>query len=167
MPNDDRGAILEDELIMIRNSGEIPEIALHNALYYLHQDPDGPGLNLLPEEIQRLQEAVLGRYRRIILRDLNPRLRDKSIYRGIERSMVNWKRLCRFADREQLSIEDFKAEIAMTLHDFLNREIMDVSSGKRATSVNCNLERLLAFGSAVGFDPRTLPPGWRRHLGLA
>lgn len=167
MSTDDRNAILDDELIMIRNSGELPEIALHNAIYHLGQDDEGPRLTLRPEEIRQLQEAVISRYRRIILRDLDPRLRDKSVYRGIERSAINWERLCRFAVRHQLAIRDIQAEIAMALGVFLKQEIRDVTSGRRVTSVNCNLECLQAFSATVGFDLDALPPEWMRHLDLA
>ncbi len=164
MPADSRRAILEDELIMIRNSGEIPEVALHNAVHYLTRDAAGPGLALRPGEIRRMQEAVLQRYRRIILRDLNPRLRDKQVYRGIARSIINWERLCRFAVRAKFTLREPKTEIAMALGAFLEQEVMDVAAGRRDTCVNCDLEQLQTFSAAVGFDLRRLPVGWHRHL---
>ncbi|MDJ0810499.1 MAG: hypothetical protein QNJ48_08300 [Desulfobacterales bacterium] len=167
MPDDSRHTILEDELIMIRSSGEIPEVALHNAVHYLTRDAEGPGLTLRPGEIRRLQEAVLQRYQRIILRDLNARLRDKPVYRGIERSIINWGRLCRFAAREKFALQALKTEIATALGAFLEQEVVDVAAGRRATCVNCNLERLQTFSAAVGYDLRRLPVGWHRYLKLA
>ena len=113
MPSEIRMSFLDDECLMIRSSGEIPEVALHNALHYLTLDPEGPRLNLQPEEIRRLHAAVIRRYRRIVLRDLDPRLRDKSVYRGIERSITNGEWLSRFAARERFDLEDLKNDIAM------------------------------------------------------
>ncbi len=167
MPAGSRRDILDDECTMIRNSGEIPEVALHNALHYLTQDADGPGLILQTEEIRQLQTAVIGRYRRIILRDLDSRLRDKSVYRGIARSITNWERLTRFAAREKFALQDLKAGIAAALELFLKREIDDIVAGKRAaTSIDCSRGDLLAFCTEVGFDPQTLPADWQRQLRL-
>ena len=165
MTIENRMSILDDECLMIRHSGEIPEVALHNALHFLTGDPEGPGLKLRPNEVRRLNEAVIGRYRRIILRDLDPRLRDKRVYRGIARSISNWERLCRFATREGVAIRDLKNEIAAALKAFLKQEIADVVAGRRTTSINCDADRLTAFGAAVGFDFRCLPSEWQRHLG--
>lgn len=163
MPSEHRMAVLDDECLMIRNSGEIPEVALHNALHFLTRDPEGPGFTLRPSEVRRLNEAVIRRYRRIILRDLDPRLRDKSVYRGITRSIANWERLNRFATREGFAIEDLRDEIATALGIFLDQDIADVAAGRRTTSIDCDPERLMAFGAAVGFDYRRLPSGWQRY----
>ena len=164
MSNANRKSIIDDECLMIRNSGEIPEVALHNALHDLTQDPDGPGMKLTPDEIHRLREAVLRRYRRIVLRDFDPRLRDKSVYRGMTRSISNWERLSRFAARERIAIQGLRNEIAAALGAFLEREIADIAAGKRVACINCGLDRLLAFGAAVGFDFRRLPSRWQRYL---
>jgi hypothetical protein len=166
MPTDDRTAAIDDELLMIRNSGEIPEVALHNALHFLSQDPEGPGLTLAPDELCRLQQAVVERYRRIILRDLDPRLRDKSVYRGLTRCITNWKRLGRFIARAPFAIQTLKTEIAHALQNFLEEEINDVASGRRDTCIDCSLRDLQAFSDAVGFDLDDLPPDWKRHLRL-
>ena len=164
MPTENRMSILDDECLMIRNSGEIPEVALHNALHYLTRDPDGPRWNLQPEEIQRLHDAVIRRYRRIVLRDLDPRLRDKSVYRGIARSITNWERLSCFAARERFDLKDLRDEVAAALGAFLDREIADIVAGKRTTCIDCDSDRIRAFGAAVGFDFRCLPADWPRHL---
>jgi hypothetical protein len=167
MPTDERTAALEDELIMIRHSGEIPEVALHNAIHFLCEDGEGPGLILRPEELRRLRQAVVERYRRIILRDLDPRLRDKSIYRGLRRSMVNWERLVRFGCRTSLTIDAVRTEVAGALKHFLLREISDAAAGRRVTCIDCGSRDLQDFSTAVGFDLGELPSDWRRHLRLA
>ncbi len=164
MSTENRMAVLDDECLMIRNSGEIPEVALHNALHFLTRDPEGPGFKLRASEVRRLNEAVISRYRRIILRDLDPRLRDKTVYRGITRSITNWERLCRFATRQGFAIQDLRDEIAAALGDFLEQDIADVVAGRRTTSVDCDPDRLMAFGAAVGFDFRRLPSGWQRQV---
>ena len=54
----DRHSLIEDEVFAIRQSGEMPEVALHSARYFLEEDSQGPGLRLTPEE-----EQLIGRYR--------------------------------------------------------------------------------------------------------
>ena len=52
MPEAERRALIDDEILMIRHSGEIPEIALHNDLTGLpsHLTPDLPtALSISPE----------------------------------------------------------------------------------------------------------------------
>jgi hypothetical protein len=47
MTEQERRSIVEDELFLIRDSGELPEIAYHSSLYYLTEDQDGPRLSKL------------------------------------------------------------------------------------------------------------------------
>ncbi len=95
-----RKELLEDEWLMVRHSGEIPEIALHSAFYALTEDPEGPCLQLSAEEIQYLQEAAAARYQEIILRDLCYENRELTIYRGVLRAICNWHRFVAFCKRE-------------------------------------------------------------------
>ena len=60
MKNLDKKAYIAEEAFMVLHSGEIPEIALHSSLYYLTEDPDGPGLELNADEILPLKQAVPG-----------------------------------------------------------------------------------------------------------
>ena len=85
----DKEIYLGDEILILGDSGEIPEIAYHTTLHYLCDDPEGPGLTLEPEDFHRLREPVVARYRWIIMRDLDPANRDKRIYRGVARSIAN------------------------------------------------------------------------------
>jgi hypothetical protein len=96
--------------------------------------------------------AVYERYRFITLRDLNPRNRDKRIYRGPARSLVNWQRLKSFAGKEGIELGEFRQEVADALRSFLERELDDVSSGRRGSSINCSLDDLLDFAGDVGLD---------------
>jgi hypothetical protein len=95
-----RQEVLEEEWLIVRHSGEIPEIALHSALYYLTDDPDGPRLQLSGEERESLQEAAATRYHEIIMRDLCFENRELSIYRGVRRAICNWHRFVAFCKRQ-------------------------------------------------------------------
>jgi hypothetical protein len=158
----DINAMLEEEAFMILHSGEIPEIAYHSAIYYLTEDPDGPGVSLeeIGEEgIECLKAAVVARYRLIILRDINPANRDKRIYRGVQRAAVNWRRLKSFAAREAVEIGQIRLEVASALDSFLAQELTDVSSGRRESSINCTDDILFGFIAEVGLSTSNLPHG--------
>jgi hypothetical protein len=95
-----RQELLENEWFVVRHSGEIPEIALHSAFYYLTEDLNGPRLQLSIEEIHSLQDAAATRYQEIILRDLCYENRNLTIYRGIQRAIFNWHRFVAFCKRQ-------------------------------------------------------------------
>lgn len=95
-----RQELLENEWFVVRHSGEIPEIALHSAFYYLTADLNGPRLQLSIEEIHSLQEAAATRYQEIILRDLCYENHKLTIYRGIQRAIFNWHRFIAFCERQ-------------------------------------------------------------------
>ena len=163
MNNDERMAILEDEVLLLRDSGEIPEIAYHAALYYLTEDKEGPGLAALSEqELALLQDAALDRYQEIVLRDLDPDNRDLGIYRGIRRSVYNWQRMQDFCSRLGRDCMFFKKTVARALSEFLDREVADVTSKYRASSVNCSVEQLTGFAAALDCPLERLPDSWRQ-----
>ncbi len=151
MTEQDRRSIVEDELFLLRDSGELPEIAYHSSLYYLTEDQDGPGLFLSEGEQRLLQAAALERCQQIVLRDLLPDNRDLGIYRGPQRSIYNWQRYCRFCRRvDQRQDDAFKERVAQALVRFIRQEVADVEEGCRESSVNCTTEDLLAFAEEVG-----------------
>ncbi|MCF6291313.1 MAG: hypothetical protein L3J03_10010 [Desulfobacterales bacterium] len=162
-PSDfDLAALLEEETLIIRHGGEIPEIAFHGSLYYLCHDPEGPGLTLTEIDLEPLKQAVIARYCEIIHRDLEPDNRDKSIYRGLARCLANWQRLRTFLTRHQLMLPaDLRADTARALASFLGREHRDVTSGRRKPCINCSAVELHGFVQLLGLDPAELPPGWR------
>ncbi len=150
--------ILDEEAFMILHSGETPEIAYHGSLYYLFEDQDGPGLDPEATDLAPLKQAVFQRYRKILLRDMNPAYRDKSIYRGIARSIANWHRMKNFCRREGMDMEETRKEAAGRLLIFLENEVDEVNSGKRkASSINCTWKDLETFAAELGIDPRNLP----------
>lgn len=160
MINNERAYILEEELLLVRHSGEIPEVALHGSLHYLCEDKEGPGFILSEEELQPLRDAALARYREIILRDLDVANRDLSLFRGLKRALHNWYRFARFSDKIGCSLEDFRALAAKALLTYLQQELDEVCCGKRAPSVNCSPEALATFAFTLGIDLATLSGDW-------
>lgn len=161
---DERESILEDELLIVRNSGEIPEIALHSSLYYLTRDQEGPGMELTKEEKEKLYDAAEERYREIVLRDIDPMNRDLRIYRGVARTIANWHRYRTFCARINRDCSDFKSVVAQKLLVFLGREYEEVADGLRSSSINCNREQLDEFLPAVGVERIDLPPDWQQVI---
>ena len=156
-----RARILEDEVLIVRHSGEIPEITYHATVHYLCSDPSGPGMTLAREELLILQDAALARAREIVLRDLDPDNRDLSIYRGLKRTIYNWQRLLAFAERLNRSEKDFREKVRQALRIFLESEWLDVTSGRRTSSVNCTAKELAGFAAALGVTTDELPEGWQ------
>ena len=161
MTAEERTMLLEEEFLIVRHSGEIPEIALYSTLYYLSEDPDGPGIILNNEELSVLQEAALQRSREIVLRDLTPENRDLSIYRGIRRSIYNWHRHQAFCRRICRNNADFQVVVREALLAFLQQEVEDVNSGNRVSSINCTAGELADFAGELGCASGALPSGWQ------
>ena len=150
---------VENEWYSVRHSGEIPEIALCSALYYLCEDRNGPCMELSQAQVNRLVDAAERRYREIVLRDLDHTNRAKPMYRGIERSIVNWYRYESFCLRRAVNTTAFKHEVAAALLVFLDEEVMDVERGIRAPSINCSFSTLLNFATRLGLTTSMLPQG--------
>ena len=158
----ERRSLIEDEIFAIRQSGEMPEVALHSALFHLQEDPQGPRLELTPHEQRHLKDAVEQRYRRILLRDLEPRYQGRSIYRGLGRAIANWQRLTRFCEREQRDPAAHRQAAAEALLAFLVAETNDVAAGRPPAAANCSSAELEAFARTLGLPPSGLPQGWQQ-----
>jgi len=159
--------LIDDEALIIEDGGEMPEVTLHSCLYFLSEDGEGPQLTLADHDLLRLKQAVIKGYRRIIVRDLTPENRGKGLYRGLARSLVNWRRLARFCRREGLDPSWVREETRELLGRFLRIEIEDVACQARKSCINCSGTELLAYCGEVGFDPSCLPDGWQEVLSLA
>ncbi|MDG4475462.1 hypothetical protein [Thiovibrio frasassiensis] len=155
----ERESLLAEESLIVRHSGEIPEIAFHGSLYYLCEDPAGPTLTLNKTELDLLRQQVVARYREILLRDLNPENRDARIYRGLRRCIFNWERLGKFCLRQGLAVEDLHQEIADALRSFLRQETNEVLAGLRHSCLNCTEEELTTFAKEMEVGPEELPEG--------
>ncbi len=161
MTDEDRQAIIEDEVFLVRDSGELPEIGFHSSLRYLTEEDDGPQITLTPKELHLLQDAALFRCREIVLRDIDPANRDLGLYRGVRRSIYNWQRMQDFCKRMGRDCFSFKETVAQALVDFLQQELIDVRSGVRTSSVNCSVQDLAGFSSRLELPEQTLPVGWQ------
>jgi hypothetical protein len=155
-----REDLLEEECIILRNSGEIPEIALQTSLFYLTEDKEGPRITLKEHERQALYAAALKRAREIVLRDLDPQNRDLPFYRGVARSIVNWHRLQNLCSRINRQCPGFEEEVAGALRSFLEKEVEEVQTGCRSSSINCTAHDLKKFCLHLGLDPAELRDGW-------
>lgn len=151
---------LDNEWFVVRHSGETPEIALYAARHYLTEADDGPKLTLSGEQWALLQEAAGERYREIVLRDLQVENRDKTIYRGVKRSIVNYQRFECFCHRHNLDARSFGKEVAAALLFFLAAESVDVAKGARSSCINCSYGELNAFARKIGLVEDCLP----RHI---
>jgi hypothetical protein len=162
----DREFLVAEEMLLVRNSGEIPEVAFHGSLYYLTADPEGPGLALSVDERGVLEEQVLERYREIIRRDLTPENRDRAIYRGLARAAVNWRRLAGFCHRTAREADRYRSEAGLALRELLTQEIAEVRSGRRRPSINCTAADLTVFAGELGLSIQELPLGWQELCSL-
>ena len=155
--------LLDNEWFVVRHSGETPEIALYSALHYLTEAEDGPRLSLTNEQCSLLKEAARERYQEIVLRDLQPENRDRSIYRGIKRSIINYQRFKCFCQRQELNEQDFHKQVAASLMLFLASESVGVAKGSRPSSINCSFRDLNSFARKVGLVQKQLP-GYIRSI---
>ena len=152
---------IADEMLIVRDSGEIPEVALHGSIHYLCHDPEGPGMVLGDEELAALRRMAAERYQEIILRDLDPRNRCLPLYRGPARCLVNWKRYCIFCEREEMEVDgSFRKRAARALARFIACELEELEKGP--TAVNCSADELAELAACLGLDPQELPRGWER-----
>ncbi|WP_319550447.1 hypothetical protein [Desulfogranum marinum] len=161
MITEERELIIEEELLIIRDSGEIPEIAFHSTLEYLTRDGEGPAMVLTEEELSALHEAVIKRYLEIIRRDLTADNRSLSLFRGVERARVNWARLQRFCKRVQVDVAIYREDVARALIAFMTLECNEKRPGQASQSFNCSSVHLCDFISALHIPLDQLPQDWQ------
>lgn len=155
-----RQELLDDEWLIVRNSGEIPEIALHSALHFLTEDNDGPHLQLTPDEIDTLRQAAAERYEEIILRDLRYANHSLSIYRGLQRVIFNWQRFTAFCERQDTrchSLQKLAAEAFLQLIREVTEHTENIADPELSRIFNCNAEDLVSFSLKIGLTPEQLP----------
>ncbi len=157
MTDGERGELLGDEWLIVRNSGEIPEITYHSVLYYLQEDEEGPGLELTDDECHVLKEAALERYYEIILRDISLENYHKSIYRGVRRTIYNWQRCRMFTRRQGGSCEAFRATAARALLLFLREGVETSGEGLPENFINCTVAELLELVNELEIETDKLP----------
>lgn len=151
MTNDPIEAI-ENEWYIVRYSGETPEIAYNSAIYQLTRAQDGPHLVLEEEQVECLKKAAVVRYTEIVLRDLQHANSNKAIYRGIARSIINYRRFCLFCSRQHLQAGGVRSLAAEALLLFLETEIDLLQSGNRPSIINCSYQELQNFALELGVE---------------
>lgn len=158
MTGEERDELLDDEWLIVRHSGEIPEITYHSSLYYLTREADGPKLFLLDAELSRLKGAAVLRYQEIVLRDLSLDNFHKTIFRGPRRTLYNWQRFNDFMVRQEIEPGDFDRVVARELLIFLEQGVECVGKTLPEHFINCREEQLLEFVAELGIDQQLLPP---------
>ena len=154
-----RQELIADEAFMLADGGEMPEVAFHSAVYYLTRDEDGPRLQLEEEDVAILKEAVVRRYKAIVLRDLCPDNKNKSIYRGLKRSAANWQRLQLYAEQENIDLSHVQVQAAEAL---VKHEYDAVVCKGEVCCVNCSPERLAAFAKSLGVTLESEVEEWHK-----
>lgn len=153
---------VEDEWYGVRYSGEIPEVAFHSALHYLSCDDDGPGVELTKKQISHLVDAVKQRYIDIILRDLLPVNKHTGSYRGVRRSLINWKRFVLFCEQYDLDDGPLRRVVGETLSEFLEYELKEYDRDGNNITLNCTWEELLEYIHLLDLKAEHLPDGSRK-----
>ena len=154
----ERAFLVEEEALLVRHSGEIPEVALHGSLHYLQEEADGPHLHLTNEERRQLEQAAAERYEEIILRDLDPANRDLSLFRGLRRAEEIWRRYARFCDKNGLDLHPARERTGRALSRYLLQELEEVAQALRNPSLNCPPQTVLDLAAALHLA--SLPAGW-------
>lgn len=144
--------LIENEWYIVRNSGETPEIALHSALYYLTVSHDGPRIRLGEEQVVSLQQAAADRYFEIIVRDLQHTNYGTPGYRGITRSIINYRRFGTFCERQKIDRSAVRRHVAAALLTFLRIEVAEVVCCKRHSIIDCRYEELKCFATDLGIE---------------
>lgn len=145
-------SLIEDEWYIVRNSGEIPEIAYNSSIYFLERAKDGPGVQLSPEQKTSLQQAALARCEEIVLRDMFHHNVGLSIYRGVARSICNYERFLKFCDRQSLESESLRKKAAEQFLVFLDQEYQNVILAVEPSVINCSYSELERFANLLVID---------------
>lgn len=162
MTEAERKEQLGEEWLIVRNSGEIPEITFHESCYYLTEDKDGPALQLTEEELTALKEAALKRYHEIILRDITIENFHKTIYRGVRRTLYNWQRCQMFIKRQSVPDDTFRETAARAFILFLEQGVAEAGKALPENFLNCTVQELLELSEALGVSNEQLPPDLAR-----
>ncbi|MCF8056296.1 MAG: hypothetical protein K9K37_06620 [Desulfocapsa sp.] len=157
MTEEERRELLVDEWLIVRNSGEIPEITFHSALFYLQEDEEGPGIELTDEEVDSLKEAALARYHEIIIRDISLENYHRSIYRGVRRTIYNWQRCQAFEERKSVSCDEFCETVVRALLLFLHDGVSAAGRTLPERFINCTVGELRKLAEDLQIKPGQLP----------
>lgn len=155
--------LLDDEWLIVRNSGEIPEITYHASLYHLEKDPLGAAIELTKGQKQYLQGAAVERYHEIILRDIQIENFPKTIYRGVRRTIYNWHRYQAFCARQGLECRKFRQTVATTLLLFLEQGKEAAGESFPEQFLNCKIGELWQFAEELHIKEEEMPDNLSRY----
>ena len=134
---------LEDEVFMIENAGEMPEVVLAES-----RQECGP---LSPEGEKALAAACARCYFGLIRRDLEPLNVGRSFYRGLERAGANIGRLQSFLDRYGMEIPpEAMAILREDLSGYLEAEDLALAKGRPYASAAPG--QVAALCGSLGLD---------------
>jgi len=157
--SEERAELLGDEWLIVRHSGEIPEITYHSSLYFLTEDGDGPRLRLTEGELQYLKDAAIQRYHEIVLRDIIIENFHKTIYRGVRRTLYNWHRCKVFEQRQSIPCDLFQKTVANQLLRFLEQGVAAAGKDLPQIFINCSVAQLYELAAGLGIETEQLPSG--------
>ncbi|RLC24867.1 MAG: hypothetical protein DRH21_04810 [Deltaproteobacteria bacterium] len=147
-----RESYLLQEVDWIENSGEMPEVAFYEALFYLTEEKEGPRLKLTSSDIKHLEDAAINRFKTIILRDLKFANRRSSIFRGLKRTIINYNRLKKFQKKKNRIDPGLEKMICPFLLEYIRRECEEISDGRHYRTINCTREELEQFADELGVN---------------
>ena len=147
-----RSEIREEADGIVLQGGEIPEVALYESLNHLQKI----GIQITGEELRHLREAVIRRYRDIILRDLTPENVVHSFFRGPERARINHQRLRRFTQNTLGPGHDNQEETGRLLMVYLRHEADRIGTGRDYNTLGMTEDELRDMLKDVGIDPADL-----------
>jgi hypothetical protein len=104
------------------------------------------------EQVKWLKDAAVDRFREIVLRDMQHAHCDKPIYRGIARSIINYRRFCVFCKRQQLEVDEVRSQAAEALLVFLATELEQLQNVNRQSVINCTYKELQDYAVLLGVD---------------
>ena len=143
---------LQQEVDWIENSGEMPEVAFYEALYYLTEEEEGPKLILTLSDIKRLEDAAINRFKTIILRDLKFANRRSSIFRGLKRAIINYNRLKKYQKKKNRIDPGLEKMTGPFLLEYIRRECEEISDRRHYRTINCTREELEQFADELGVN---------------
>lgn len=143
---------LQQEVDWIENSGEMPEVAFYESLYYLTEEEDGPKLILTSADIKFLEDAVVNRFKTIILRDLEFANRKSSIFRGLKRAIINYDRLKKYQKKKNRADSGIEKAIGYSLIEYIRCECEDISDKRHYRTINCKRDELEHFAEELGVN---------------
>ncbi|MCB2226355.1 MAG: hypothetical protein KQH53_06715 [Desulfarculaceae bacterium] len=150
-------AWLEDEVLLVENAGEMPQVALAESLHHLG---DIPG-----EDRDVLRAAAVRAYMNIIERDLEASHVGQPMFRGLERAGDNLERLGVFLKNMGWEPPAQRwAKLAPMLADYLRGEEKALDLGREYASATPEQVRRVA--GLVGLDLGPFEPLLERMAAL-